>query len=227
MRTTFHFAGVNQHMSLLYATTGFLVRQATQPPVVGALRRSRARQIAQLHVQRFTNMVDIDVTMVPQQLGHLEQGFWRFFVPQMTDHQGPQMPRGLGDGLPSRAGLKNHSGFGPKRQRQSVGATFLQHNQLVCQNQGRLGAGVHLDVTIKISPRQDDGQPAKPRLMGIGPCSNRFGRAAGMQGQQEIKLRACPLLVDGDIKITAQKPAPAPGGLPIAIVGVGQGGRNN
>ena len=176
MGAAFYPAGVHQHMRALYVPARGCVRLAVQPAVQRACGGGCLSLLAQVCVQRLTDMVDKEATFARQQMCCFKQRFGRFFLAQMTHHQRAQLRacgrlvhwRQRGGGLENNTRLAAQSGW------HGLGAALLQNHQLRGQCQGALSRCVGLDVFVEIGAGEYHRQPAHSRRA-RSPGGHRIG----------------------------------------------------
>ncbi len=147
---TFNPAGVHQHMRALYVSARGCVRLAVQPAVQRACGGGCLSLLAQVCVQRLTDVVDEQATFARQQMRCFKQRFGRFFLAQVTHHQHAQL-RARGRLVHWRqrgGGLENNTRLAAQFGRHGLGAALLQNHQLGGQCQGALGYCLGLDVPV-------------------------------------------------------------------------------
>ena len=215
-------------MGALNAAARGLMRQAAQPAELGACGGRGPGLFAQRGIQRIADVVDEQRVVVLQHAGGSPQGFRRFFFAQMADHHRAQLLPGLRQSLPGAGGLENHARLAPERCGQRLGAAFLQHNELLRVLQRLACLATRVNVAVKISAGQHHGQAlrAVSRSTRRCPRTGRSGRAPRVQRQHHaVGVRRCgvrPLTHDAHRVLRRQHLLPAPCGLPIAVVGIGQ-----
>ena len=67
VRTALDAARVNQHVRTLDASSHRFVRQAAQPAVIGHGRHRGTRGLSQQRIERFADVIDMDIALGHQQ----------------------------------------------------------------------------------------------------------------------------------------------------------------
>jgi hypothetical protein len=101
-----------------------------------------------------------------------------------------------------RHGLVDDRCARPVRDRQQREALFLQDHEAVRQAKAGLSAGVDSEVAIQV--RAGEHQKARRRGVRLGVALQRIGRAAGMQGDQQLAGFALPAFDDAGATMRLQ-----------------------
>ena len=211
---------MHQHMSALDVATRCFVRLSAEPAIVWAGGHCYLSCHAKLRIERVADVVDEDVLVLRQSPCSGKQDSGRFFLTQMTDHEGAQVARRL-DQLPTRRGrLENDTRLRMQFRSQHQRAALLQDHQSLGKPQRSLRRGIALDIAIKIRTRQDHRQP---RSVGLVPCRDGGRRAPRVQGKHDVVSCSCgirPLPNNPCWKARREKTLPPARSLPVAVVGI-------
>jgi hypothetical protein len=229
----FGAAGVHQHVRGLDAAARGRVRQAAEPAVVRAGGHGGARFVAERGFQRVAGVVDQDAFGIAEQARGGEQGLRVLDGAQVADHQRAQVARGLGERAAGRGGLEDGARLGAVLGRQGGDAECLQHDQRLREVDRAARLAVRrvagAEVVVEVGAGEDDGQPRRSAL--FMPGSDGGGRAAGVQGDQHAVARRGvgirPRAHHAHRPAPFEEMLPAPRGLPVAVVGIGEGGGDN
>ncbi len=215
-------------MGALDAAPGFLVRQAAQPAVVGRGSHGGARRLAQRRVQRLADVVDVDVLVPRQQARGGEQGLRGLLFTQVADHHGAQASRGLGQRLARRGRLIDHAALGAQPGVERGRPRLLQYHERARQLQRALRRRIDGDVAVEVGAGQHHGEAAF--WMPAGPGGNGIRRAPRVQGDHRRIVAGQgrrPLPDDAHGVAVPEVALPALRRLPVAVVGVAQGRRDD
>ncbi|WP_229424951.1 hypothetical protein [Massilia sp. Se16.2.3] len=112
--------------------------------------------------------------------------------------------------------------------RQALQGGFLQHYQRIDLLQRGLRLGRSIDVAVEVGTGQD--QHARPLRVTRGKGGQRGGRAARMQGDEQIRrhlVRAWPAACQVDLAGIGQEGGPTAGGVPVPVVVGGSSGADD
>jgi len=152
--------------------------------------------------------------------------------PQVPDQQQIEAAPAGFTGTQRARRLRDHLGTGPQGRIELVRPALLQAHQPVGERERALRGGVDADVPVQVGAGQDQ----RERPAGLGEPLDRPRRATRMQGDHGIgppagvareTVLGTPVGADLDTMARPQESAPAPGRLPVAVVGSGQRGRDN
>ena len=121
--------------------------------------------------------------------------------------------------------LQDHAGLRALGRPEAIERIGLQHHQLAGTLQRMPSSLVLFDVAVHVGAGQDQRDRAgRARRM---QARYRLGGAAGMQRDHRVAGHAVPGARDLDLGHAREKPAPARGGAPVAVVGIRQRGRDD